>query len=257
MAVFSAGAVEIVGHRGASYDAPENTVASERLGYEQGMDGGECDIYLTKDNKIVVMHDGTGVRTAGITNKMSDSSTILRKASAGDWGQWKGKGFQNEKIPFLQEVLAVMPAGKKMLIEIKCGTEILPELKRQLAASGKKPGQIVIICFNFEVLKKCKEMMPQYEALFLAAGDSKTKKFPPVEELIAKCKAAKLDGLDLHSGFPIDKEFVKKVHAAGMKLYTWTVDDPAVAKQEAEAGVDGITTNRPKWLREQLNLAGK
>jgi glycerophosphoryl diester phosphodiesterase len=73
-----------------------------------------------------------------------------------------------------------------------------------------------------------------------------------VEEMIQKAKAAKLDGLDLNSNFPIDKDFVDKVHKAGLKLYTWTVDDVAVAKAEAEAGVDGITTNRAGWLREQL-----
>jgi glycerophosphoryl diester phosphodiesterase len=72
--------------------------------------------------------------------------------------------------------------------------------------------------------------------------------------LIKKTKAAHLDGLDLNSNFPIDKEFVKKVHDAGLKLYTWTVDDPAVAKAEMDAGVDGITTNRAGWLREQLGL---
>jgi glycerophosphoryl diester phosphodiesterase len=73
-----------------------------------------------------------------------------------------------------------------------------------------------------------------------------------VEELIAKAKAGNLDGLDLNYGFPIDKAFVKKVHAAGLKLYTWTVDDPAIAKKEIEAGVDGITTNRPEWMRQQV-----
>ena len=73
-----------------------------------------------------------------------------------------------------------------------------------------------------------------------------------MEELIDQAKAAKLDGLDLASGFPIDSAFVQKVHAAGLKLYTWTVDDPEVARKEAAAGVEGITTNRPGWLREQL-----
>ncbi len=52
--------------------------------------------------------------------------------------------------------------------------------------------------------------------------------------------------------FPFDPEFVRKVHAAGLKLYTWTVDDPVVARNLAAVGVNGITTNRPGWLREQL-----
>jgi glycerophosphoryl diester phosphodiesterase len=76
-----------------------------------------------------------------------------------------------------------------------------------------------------------------------------------VDELIPQAKAAKLDGLDLDGGFPIDGAFVQKVHGAGLKLYTWTVDDPEVARKEAAAGVEGITTNRPGWLREQLAAA--
>ncbi len=253
MAVFTSGAVEIVGHRGASYDAPENTVAAERLGFEQGMDAGECDVYLTRDNKIMVMHDGNGKRTAGITNKMSESTSAeLRKASAGDWAQWKGKGFEKEKIPFLSEVLATIPPGKGMFVEVKCGPEIIPFLKKEFKASGLKKEQLIVISFNYEVCRQSKLQMPEYKVLYLAGADSKTKKYPAVEDLIKMCKDAKLDGLDLNFGFPIDKAFVKKVHGAGLRLYTWTVDDPAVAKQQAEAGVDGITTNRPQWLREQL-----
>lgn len=86
----------------------------------------------------------------------------------------------------------------------------------------------------------------------LATSDKNTKQYPPIGELIAKAKAAQLDGLDLHYGFPIDADFVKQVHNAGLKLYVWTVDDPAIATRLAAAGVDGITTNRPEWLRQQL-----
>jgi glycerophosphoryl diester phosphodiesterase len=100
-----------------------------------------------------------------------------------------------------------------------------------------------------------KERMPRLEVSWLVSSDSKTKEFPPIREIVAKAKAAGLDGLDLDSGFPIDKQFVETVRNAGLKLYTWTVDDPVVAKTEVLAGVDGITTNRPEWLRKQLSLA--
>ncbi|MCX6902801.1 MAG: glycerophosphodiester phosphodiesterase [Verrucomicrobia bacterium] len=252
---FSAAAFEIVGHRGASFDAPENTVTSEKLAFQQGADAGECDIYLTRDGKIMVMHDADTFRTGGVSNKLSRSaSTDLRKLEIGQWGQWKGKGF-SEKIPFLEEFLDIVPDGKRLFIEIKCGPEILPELERVLGRSGKKPEQIVIIGFSYDVVKKSKERMPQYQSLWLATSDKKTKQYPPVDQLIKQAQAAHLDGLDLHAGFPIDSAFVAKVHQAGLKLYTWTVDDPGVAGQEAAAGVDGITTNRPEWLRGQLKLA--
>ncbi len=61
-----------------------------------------------------------------------------------------------------------------------------------------------------------------------------------------------MNGLDLQGTFPIDRAFVVKVKAAGLKLCTWTVDDLPTAERLVAAGVDGITTNRPGWLREQL-----
>ena len=245
-------AVEIIGHRGASYDAPENTLASLSLSYRQKADAGECDIHLSKDGKIVVMHDANTARTAGVSNKLiSATFEELRQLDVGQWGKWKGKGF-SEKIPSLDEVLALIPEGKKLFIEIKCGPEVLPELGRALKRAGTKPEQTVLIGFGYDTVKQAKAALPHLQVLWLAAADKKTKKYPPVEQLIQKVKAANLDGLDLESGFPIDSAFVQKVHGAGLKLYTWTVDDPEVARKEATAGVDGITTNRPGWLREQL-----
>jgi glycerophosphoryl diester phosphodiesterase len=252
LSVLSAAAVEIIGHRGASYDAPENTITSTRLAYEQGADGSECDVYLTKDGKVMLMHDASTYRTAGVSNKMAvTTSKELRKLDVGKWDKFKDAGF-SEKIPLLKEVLAVIPDGKRMFVEIKCGVEVLPQLEKDLAKSRKKPGQIVLICFDYDVIKAAKAKMPQYKALWLVSKDRKANAYPAVEDMIRKAKEAKLDGLDLFHGFPIDKAFVAKVHGAGLELYTWTVDDPVVARAEAEAGVDGITTNRPKWLREQL-----
>jgi glycerophosphoryl diester phosphodiesterase len=248
-------AVEIIGHRGASFDAPENTLASFKLAYQQKADADELDIYLTSDGKIAVIHDSTTGRTAGITNKVTKTTFAeLRKLDVGQWGKWKGKGF-SEKIPSLDEVLALIPDGKRLFIEIKCGPEVLPELGRALKHAGRKPEQTVLIGFGYDTVKQAKAEFPQLQVLFLSGPASKTKKYPPLEELIEKAKAANLDGLDLESGFPIDAAFVQKVHDAGLKLYTWTVDDPELARKEAAAGVEGITTNRPGWLRQQLAAA--
>jgi glycerophosphoryl diester phosphodiesterase len=245
-------AVEIIAHRGASFDAPENTLAAFKLGLKQKADANECDVYLTKDGKIVVIHDGDTARTVGVTNKISAHTLKqLRKLEVGQWGQWKGKGF-SERIPLLSEVLRLTPKGKRLFIEIKCGPEILPELERVLHRAGKQPAQTAIIGFGYETVRQAKARFPKLEVSWLVSSD-KEKKFPAIEELIQKAKAAGLDGLDLNHGFPIDKAFVQKVHAAGLKLYTWTVDDPEVARKEADAGVDGITTNRPEWLRAQLH----
>lgn len=245
-------ATQIIGHRGASSDAPENTLSSFKLGYAQHADGDELDIYLSKDGKVVVIHDSDSARVGGATNKVATQTfEELRRYDIGKWGKWAGKGF-SEKIPALDEVLPLIPEGKRLFIEIKCGPEVLPELEQVLKRGHKKPAQTAIIGFGYETMQQAKAKFPELQVYWLVGRNSKTKKYPELDGLIEKAKAAKVDGLDLEYGFPIDKEFVQKVHAAGLQLYTWTVDDPAVARKEAAAGVDGITTNRPGWMREQL-----
>ncbi|MEO5804776.1 MAG: glycerophosphodiester phosphodiesterase [Verrucomicrobiota bacterium] len=258
-------ALEIIAHRGASHDAPENTLASFKLGYEQNADGDELDIHLTKDGKLVLIHDYDTKRTAGVEGKIAEKTfDELRTLDVGQWGDWKGKKF-HEKIPTLAEALALIPDGKKFYLEIKCHdgipaeekrtiTKTLPEMEKVIKRSGKKPKQMPVITFNYLVAKAAKERFPAHDVYWLVgwSKDKKTGEYPNIDDLIAKTKAAKLDGLDLNFGFPVDKDFVKKVHDAGLKLYTWTIDDPAVAKAQIDAGVEGITTNRPEWLREQL-----
>jgi glycerophosphoryl diester phosphodiesterase len=245
-------AVEIIAHRGASFDAPENTLASMKLGFKQGAEGGECDVYFTKDGQLMIMHDRDTWRTTGVSNLMTQTTSArLRQLEAGQWGQWQGKGYA-EKIPFLAEELAAVPAGKKIVLHLGSGPEMLPELQRQLEASGKAAQEIVVIAFNYELVKQVKALMPRYGVMWLPPVSAKGKPLPTAETLIDKAKAARLDGLDVSFDYPIDRQFVQKIHQAGLQLYTWTVDDPEVARREAAAGVDGITTNRPQWLREQL-----
>ena len=75
---------------------------------------------------------------------------------------------------------------------------------------------------------------------------------PTAAELIAPAKDAGLDGLDVDGRGPVDAAFAQQVHDAGLRLYIWTVDAPAKARRLLAAGVDGLTTNRPGWLRTQL-----
>jgi glycerophosphoryl diester phosphodiesterase len=252
----SGGATGIIAHRGASADAPENTLASFRLGYAQQADADELDIHLTADGHIVVSHDYDTARTTGVARPVAAQTLEeLRALEAGQWGQWKGSPFA-EKIPLLAEVLTLVPADRRLFIEIKVGPEILPELDRVLRASSVSPHQLSIISFNLEVARAAKRLLPVREVCWLHGYDQdrETGRFPEIDDLIGRTAEAGLDGLDLHWKFPIDAAFAAKVHAAGLKLYTWTVDDVAVARAHRTAGVDGITTNRPGWLREQLAL---
>jgi glycerophosphoryl diester phosphodiesterase len=241
--------VEIIAHRGASYLAPENTMTSVTLGWEKGADV-EVDVYLTKDNKIVAIHDKTTKRT-GVTdvNVSEATSEELRKL---DVGSFKSEEYAGEQIPFLADIVETIPPGRKLYVEIKCGKEILPYLRELLFDSGKI-SRIVIIGFDFETVTMSKEMIdvPTY----WLKGTEKIKEteqwIPHDPQLVQKVKDMGLDGLDVHYA-GVNKEFTDAVKASGQKLYVWTVDDPEEAIRLIKLGVAGITTNRPEWLREQV-----
>jgi glycerophosphoryl diester phosphodiesterase len=255
----AARAVEIMAHRGASADAPENTLSSFKLGYEQGADADELDIHLTKDGKIVISHDPNTKRTAGVDKKIADQTLDeLRKLDAGKWGKWAGKGF-SDKLPTLDEVMAIVPKDKRLLIEIKTHNEILPALAESLKKSNLSPKQTIFISFNYDVIEEIKKQFPDRLAFWLHdyKKDKKTNEFPKLDDVIAKAKAAKADGLDLNFNFPLDAAAVKKIKDAGLQCHVWTVDDAAKARELAKAGVDSITTNRPGALRRELQEAAK
>jgi glycerophosphoryl diester phosphodiesterase len=242
---------EIIAHRGASDEAPENTRAAFRLGWEQA-DACECDVTLTKDGRLAVIHDATTKRTAGLDRRVADQT--LEELKSLDAGSWKGAKWSGEKIPSLEEVLEILPEGKRLFIEVKGGPESLPELERVLGAFPGKVARVAVIGFGYDTMVQVRKRLPKVQVFWISGSkpDKKTGQVPDLDTLVAKARAGGLDGLDLEKGFPIDAAFVAKVRTAGLKLYTWTVDDAATARAEAAAGVDGITTNRPGWLRREL-----
>ncbi|MFN7141995.1 MAG: glycerophosphodiester phosphodiesterase [Limisphaerales bacterium] len=254
LSVSASFAVEIIAHRGASYDAPENTMSAMKLAWKQKADAIELDIHLSKDGRIVMMHDFDTRRIGGVNKKIVDQT--WDELQQLDVGAWKDRKFRGERIPTLTSVLKTIPRGKRALIEIKVGPEILPELEREMKASGKKPEQLAIITFRYDTAVAAKERFPAHKVYFLHGYNrSKTTgELPKLDELIQRAKAGNLDGLDLSYKFPIDRAFVQKVKDAGLEFYTWTVNEPEVAQTHVEVGVDGITTDRPGYLRKELKL---
>src|SRR5512133_60470 len=123
----------LIAHRGASREAPENTLAAFDLAWQQGADGIEADFRLTADGRIVCLHDATTGRTANLDLVVADSS--FAELQQLDVGSWKGTRWQGERIPTLEEVLARLPLGKRLFIELKSGPEMLAPLRRILTAS--------------------------------------------------------------------------------------------------------------------------
>jgi glycerophosphoryl diester phosphodiesterase len=247
----SVSAVEIIAHRGASHDAPENTVAAIKLAWEQGADGSEFDVYLSSDQQIVVIHDKDTKRTGGGVEKLVAKSTLAELQQL-DFGLWKDPKYRNERIPTIADMFATVPAGKKVFVEVKCGPEIVPALDKALTASKLKPEQTPIIAFDARVIAELKKVRPDVPAYWLMSLNKKDTPPPSVESVIAKAREIKADGLDLSASPELDEAYAKAIHEAKLPLYVWTVNKPDVAQRMVKLGVVGITTDRPQWLREQL-----
>ena len=245
-------AVDIIAHRGASEDAPENTLPAMQLAWEQGADAAELDLWLSRDGQLVVFHDADTKRFAEPVRKIKEMT--LEEIQQLDVGAFKGATFKGVRVPELESILATVPAGKRIVLELKDGPEILPEVVRVLKASALKPAQMCVISFKEDTLRGSKKALPEVPHYFLKGykADANTGKFPQLKPLLDLCRDAKFEGLNLHFDWPVTPEFSAKVKAQNLKLLVWTVDDAAVARRLAAAGVDAITTNRPAWLREQL-----
>ena len=246
----------VIAHRGASADAPENTLSAFRLAWEQGADGIEGDFYLTSDKRIVCFHDKTTERTAPHQPQCNVAKSTFQQLRQLDVGSWKDSRYQGEQIPTLQEVLAIVPRGKKIFVEIKCGPEILPVLQPQLEQSGLAPEQITIICFNEKVVQAAREKMPQYRANWLTGykQDDATHKWTPTSSTVhTRLKQSLATGLGTQGNADVvDERFAKSILDAGLEFHVWTVNDPAPARRFADLGVHSITTDKPAEIRRIL-----
>lgn len=245
--------VELTAHRGESYDAPENTMAALRLAWERNVPSVELDVHLTKDGRLILSHDANTKRTTGVDKLVKEST--LEELQALDAGSWKGQRWAGERMPTLEEALTEVPAGTRVFIEVKVGPEAIPALVKAVRESGKAAEQLVVISFNIDTIAESKRQLPELKAYYLSSfkKDEATGAWTPtIDELIQRAKGAGADGLDLSYNGPIDAEAARRIKAAGLELYVWTVDDPEIARRMVAAGVDGITTNRADWLRAEL-----
>ena len=201
-----------------------------------------------------MIHDATTRRVGGRDSGKRWSIKHSPSLKQLDIGRWKGEQWAGERIPTLAELLEVIPEGKRLFIEIKCGPEIAPRLVQVCARGTKLPEQTCLISFSYEVMERVKKELPELKCYWIVQlrRSRKTSAWsPPLAEIIRKTKAAGLDGIDFGDALVIDHKFaIAKVKQAGLGVYTWTVNTTKEAGRLEQAGIDGITTNRPGVLKE-------
>ncbi len=253
MAAWGKEPIRFISHRGESKDAPENTMAAFRLAIERKVAGFECDVYLTVDNEIVCIHDGTTKRTTD--GNWVVTNATLAQLRALDAGSKKGPQYKGERIPTLAETLSLARNGYEIYVEVKSGTNILPRLKQVIAAEPKAtPERVLFICFNTNVVKVLRRELPQYRTYWLTGfkrGEDGMIK-PSAASVIATLKSTGANGVDAQASSMLDAAYVKAVRDAGYGFHVWTINDASWACACAAMGAETITTDCGAFITKRL-----
>jgi glycerophosphoryl diester phosphodiesterase len=240
----------IIAHRGDSTARPENTLASCRQALAVGVDIVEVDIQLTADGQVVVLHDVTVNRTTdGVGSVREMTLASLKKLSAGFPTKFDTV-YKDEKVPTLGEVLDVVRGRAKLMIEIK----------RESVAAGEDEGievraiaevqkrrmdkDVMLISFERRALARCQKLAPEIRRGHIFYR----------EEVPAMLAAAKEVGSDLvmpEKG-TLSEPLRDAARAAGVKIATWVVDDPAELRALSHFDLYGVGSNCPGVLLDAL-----
>lgn len=247
----------IIAHRGASANAPENTIASFRRAIEIGADGVELDVRLSKDGVPVVVHDATLQRTAGLNDRVADlTAEKLSRVDAGSWfnasyPRLARPEYAREGIPSLRTVLRLLEKMEgPIYIEMKCGTHDDVSLSvdavcREISHSPLLE-KIVVKSFRLEVIPRVHAVLPGVRTAALFA--------PQVMRLLRKEKyliniAHELGAghLSVHKSLA-SRKLVRKAEKYGMPVTVWTVDTRRWIPRAIKQGLFAVITNNPSKM---------
>lgn len=238
-ALVSSSRVLVIGHRGASAHAPENTIPSFEAAIKAKADLVELDYYHSKDNVPVVIHDKDLDRTTDAEQvlgaaKIKVADTLLSDLQKLDAGKWFKPQFAGTKLPTLLESVAAIQAGSMTLIERKGGDgkTIVKFLDDQ-----KLRHDVVVQAFDWEYLADCHKLAPD-----LVLGALGSKELTPLKIAQAKRAGAAVIGWKHED---LTRDNIDAVHKAGLRCWAYTVNDTRRGKQLIEMGLDGIITDDP------------
>jgi glycerophosphoryl diester phosphodiesterase len=227
----------IGGHRGNPVELPENTLASFRSALELGVDMIECDVHLSSDGELVVIHDHTLDRTTnGSGLVVQHSLAELRNLDAGN----------GEQIPQLAEVCELARDRAGLCIETKQLPMPYPGLEEKLVGALRELDmveQTCVISFHHPSVKRIKEIEARLFTGVLVAS----RPIEPVRVLTT----ASADIYAPHWG-AIDPQVVAAIGAAGAVVGVWTVDDQAAVAWCRHCRPDSVFTNRPREILQLL-----
>lgn len=219
-------------HRGASCEAPENTIEAFIRAAELGADGIELDVHLSRDGVPVVIHDDTVDRTTNGRGPVTDLT--YDELSRLDAGSWFSSCHASEPVPGLSDVLQIFSGHLRINIEIKearAGEAVLTIL------SDFPRADVVISSFDPELLRVMRRLAPALPlAVLLDRGNWRR----------AVKLALELGAIAFHPNAAlVSRPLIAACRASNLPVHTWTVDDTGLVRSLQRAGIDGIFTNDP------------
>ena len=224
-----------VAHRGASSYAPENTQAAFQKGLELGADFLECDVHLSKDGELVIMHDDKVDRTTNGAGFVRDYT--LAELKELDAGALFGASFSGEKIMTLDELLEEFYGEIGLLIEIKKPN---PGIEEKVAALLKKYGDVsgvIVQSFDVESMRKMNSLLPELQIAILMKPSTLLPSSKRLEDLTSFATY-----INFNVSY-INKRMVDRIHAYGGKVLVWSKKDQQLISKAFQYGVDGIITD--------------
>lgn len=236
-----------IAHRGASGSAPEHTFTAYDKAITQKADYIELDLQMTKDNKLIAMHDNKVDRTTNGTGLVKDKT--LKEIKNLDAGSWFDKKYENQKVPELNEVLDKYKDKTNFYIETKhpdmypgMDKQLIKDLEKNglLKKDGLKSGNLIIQSFSETSLQNIHKLNENIPLIHLI--DDKDVKDLNNKELKRLSKFTY--GLGFNKDV-ISKELVEKVHKNGLKVHVFTLNNEDEVKEMKELNVDGAFNNNP------------
>jgi glycerophosphoryl diester phosphodiesterase len=248
-----------IGHRGASAIAPENTLAAIHQAARAGADRVEVDVRRSRDGALVLCHDATLERTTDVRRRYpgrapwSVADFALDELRTLDAGGWFGAAHAGTRVATLDEALSsARSTGVGLLLELKSPDssaglvrEVVAVLRehaavRRLDLPDPAP-HVVVQSFDHRAMRRLKALEPGVSVGLLGA--------PPVRDLAAL--SAWADQVNPHH-LRVDERYVRAVQQHGMQCHVWTVNRRAAMRRVLALGVDGVITDRPGLLAQQL-----
>lgn len=231
---------KVMAHRGASTEAPENTMAAFQKAIDDMADYIELDVQLTNNGEVIVMHDSNAYRTTGVDANIVNMT--YKEVKTLDAGSWFSDEYVGENVPSLKEVLELTQGKIKLNIELKTadnGTALAKNTVR-LIEKYNMVNDCVITSFSESALKAVKTYNQEIKVGYIlsaAYGDFYDMK--------------NVDFFSVNAAF-LSKRTIDAIHNSGKRVYAWTVNNKEAIKNLTNKGVDGIITDNPVLARETI-----